>query len=183
MVGHHVNGLTDAHPQRDLRLEALLAYMRRNCSEPDLSPSAAAAHLRVSVRAVHKPYLESSTRQDETVEVMMEIAFCSATEVEPRRRFEYWNDLVAKAVCGVNIARPSGHDFGATISTRPLHDAASPRFILRRTRSTARRRTYPARETCGFNDLSHFNNVFRSRLGTTPSDLRRRATQARIRPV
>jgi transcriptional regulator GlxA family with amidase domain len=37
--------------------------------------------------------------------------------------------------------------------------------------------------TCGFNDLSHFNNVFRSRLGTTPPDQRRRATQARIRPL
>ena len=50
VVGHRVDGLTDAHPQRDLRLEALLAYIRRNCSDPDLSPSAAAAHLRVSVR-------------------------------------------------------------------------------------------------------------------------------------
>lgn len=38
----------------DLRLEALLAYMRRNCSDPDLSPSAATAHLRISVRTVHK---------------------------------------------------------------------------------------------------------------------------------
>jgi hypothetical protein len=42
VVGRHVDGLTDAHPQRDLRLEALLKYIRRNCSDPDLSPSAAA---------------------------------------------------------------------------------------------------------------------------------------------
>ena len=37
--------------------------------------------------------------------------------------------------------------------------------------------------TCGFNDLSHFNNVFRSRLDMTPSELRQGAAQARIRPV
>ena len=60
--------------------------------------------------------------------VMMEIASCSTAEVEPRRRFEYWNDLIAKAICGVNVAQPSVHDFDATISTRRLHDAAFTLF-------------------------------------------------------
>jgi hypothetical protein len=41
-------------------------------------------------------------------------------------------------VCGVNVAQPSGHDFGATISTRRLHDAAftsfhSPAHAINRT--------------------------------------------------
>jgi AraC family transcriptional regulator, positive regulator of tynA and feaB len=65
---------------------------------------------------------------DETVEVMMELVSWSTADVEPRRRFEYWHDLVAKAVCGVNVAQPSGHDFAATISTRWLHDAAFTSF-------------------------------------------------------
>jgi AraC family transcriptional regulator, positive regulator of tynA and feaB len=54
VVGHSVDGLAGDRLQRDFRLEALLAYMRRNCSDPDLSPSAAAVHLRISVRTVHK---------------------------------------------------------------------------------------------------------------------------------
>jgi hypothetical protein len=59
---------------------------------------------------------------------MMEIVSWSTADVEPRRRFEYWHDLVGKAVCGVNVAQPSGHDFDATISTRWLHDAAFTSF-------------------------------------------------------
>ena len=58
----------------------------------------------------------------------MEIGSWFTAEVEPRRRFEYWNDLVAKAVCGVNAAQPSRLDFDATISTRRLHDAAFTSF-------------------------------------------------------
>jgi transcriptional regulator GlxA family with amidase domain len=46
----------------------------------------------------------------------------------------------------------------------------------------ARRRISGIAWTCGFNDLSHFNNVFRSQLGTMPLDLRRKAT-ARILDV
>jgi hypothetical protein len=59
---------------------------------------------------------------------MMEIGSSSTADVEPRRRFEYWNDLVAKAVFGVNAAQTSRHDFDATISTRRLHDAAFTSF-------------------------------------------------------
>jgi transcriptional regulator GlxA family with amidase domain len=47
----------------------------------------------------------------------------------------------------------------------------------------ARRKISDIAWTCGFNDLSHFNDVFRSRLDMTPSDLRQGATQAWIRPV
>ena len=32
----------------------LLAYVRRNCSDSDLSPATAVTHMRVSVRSVHK---------------------------------------------------------------------------------------------------------------------------------
>ena len=131
VVGRHVDGLTDAHPQRDLRLEALLAYIRRNCSDPDLSPSAAAAHLRVSVRTVHK---------------LME---------RTERSFGEWL-LDERLHCCV----------------RMLQDPTQ-----------VRRKISDIAWTCGFNDLSHFNNMFRSRLNTTPSDLRRGATQPRIRPV
>jgi hypothetical protein len=35
-------------------LEAPLAYIRRHCSDPDLSPREAAAHLCVLARTVHK---------------------------------------------------------------------------------------------------------------------------------
>jgi hypothetical protein len=45
-------------------------------------------------------------RQDETVEVMTEIASCPTAVVEPRRRFEYWNDLVSKAVRGIHVVQP-----------------------------------------------------------------------------
>jgi AraC family transcriptional activator of tynA and feaB len=131
MVGHHAGGLTDAHPRRDLRLEALLAYIRRNCSDPDLSPSAAAAHLRVSVRTVHK-LMERTERS-----------------------------------------------FGEWLLDERLHRCV--RMLQDPTQT--RRKISDIAWTCGFNDLSHFNNVFRSRLGMTPSDQRRRATQARIRPV
>jgi AraC-like DNA-binding protein len=131
VVAHPVNGLSEAHPQRDLRLEALLAYMRRNCSDPDLSPSAAAVHLRVSVRTVHK---------------LME---------QTERSFGEWllDERLHRCV-------------------RMLQD---PTHLRRKISDIA--------WICGFNDLSHFNNMFRSRLGTTPSDLRRRATEARIPPV
>jgi AraC-like DNA-binding protein len=131
VVGHHVGGLADAHPQRDLHLEALLAYIRRNCSDPDLSPSAAAAHLRVSVRTVHK-LMERTERS-----------------------------------------------FGEWLLDERLHRCV--RMLQDPTQ--VRRKISDIAWTCGFNDLSHFNNVFRSRLDTTPSDLRRGATQARIRPV
>jgi AraC-like DNA-binding protein len=131
VVGHHVGGLADAHPQRDLQLEALLAYIRCNCSDPDLSPSAAAAHLRVSVRTVHK---------------LME---------RTERSFGEWllDERLHRCV-------------------RMLQDPTQVRHKIS-----------DIAWTCGFNDLSHFNNVFRSRLDTTPSDLRRGATRARIRPV
>jgi len=43
-----------ATPERELRLEALLAYMRRNASNPELTPREAAAHLNISVRTLHK---------------------------------------------------------------------------------------------------------------------------------
>jgi hypothetical protein len=72
--------------------------------------------------------LSQTTVSSGIVEVMMETASWFTAEVEPRRRFEYWNDLVAKAVCGVNVALPSDHDFDATISTRRLHDAAFTSF-------------------------------------------------------
>ena len=130
VVGHRVDGLTDAHPQRDLRLEALLAYIRRNCSDPDLSPGAAAAHLRVSVRTVHK-LMERTERS-----------------------------------------------FGEWLLDERLHRCV--RMLQDPTQ--VRRKISDFAWTCGFNDLSHFNEVFRSRLNTTPSDLRRGATQPRIRP-
>ena len=37
-----------------IRLEALLAYMRRNLHDPALAPAGAAAHLGISLRSVHK---------------------------------------------------------------------------------------------------------------------------------
>jgi AraC family transcriptional regulator, positive regulator of tynA and feaB len=131
VVGHHAGGLTDGYPQRDLRLEALLAYIRRNCSDPNLSPSAAAAHLRTSVRTVHK-LMERTERS-----------------------------------------------FGEWLLDERLHRCV--RMLQDPTQ--ARRKISDIAWTCGFNDLSHFNNVFKSRLGTTPSDLRQGATQARIRTV
>lgn len=43
---------------RHLDLDALLSYLRRNLSEPELSPQMAAEHLGVSVRTVHKRFSE-----------------------------------------------------------------------------------------------------------------------------
>jgi AraC family transcriptional activator of tynA and feaB len=131
VVGHRVGDLADAHPQRDLQLEALLAYMRRNCSDPDLSPRDAAAHLRVSVRTVHK---------------LMERAERS---------------------------------FGEWLLDERLHRCV----LMLQDPTQVRRKISDIAWTCGFDDLSHFNNVFRSRLDTRPSDLRREATQARTRSV
>jgi transcriptional regulator GlxA family with amidase domain len=131
VVGHHVNGLTGAHPSRDLRLEALLAHIRRNWSDPNLSPSAAAAHLRVSVRTVHK--------------------LMQRTE----RSFGEW-------LLDARLRR----------CVRMLQDPTQ-----------VRRKISDIGWTCSFYDLSHFNNVFKSRLDTTPSDLRRRTTKVRIHPA
>jgi len=36
----------------------------------------------------------------------MEIASCPTAGVEPRRRFEYWNGLVSKAVRGLHVVQP-----------------------------------------------------------------------------
>jgi hypothetical protein len=38
---------------------------------------------------------------------MMEIASRSTAVLEPRRRFEYWNDLVSKAVRGMYVVQPA----------------------------------------------------------------------------
>ena len=72
-------------------------------------------------------------RQDETVEVMMEIASCPTAVVEPRRRFEYWNDLVSKAVCGMHVIQPrlrlNSHPINAvgySISRRGLGLSLAP---------------------------------------------------------
>jgi len=54
VVNHPAGSLTEAYAPRDLRLEVLLAYVRRNCSDSDLSPATAVTHMRVSVRSVHK---------------------------------------------------------------------------------------------------------------------------------
>lgn len=124
--------LADAHPKRDLRLETLLAYIRRNCGDPDLSPSGAAAHLRISVRTVHK---------------LME---------RTERSFGEW-------LIGERLQR----------CVRMLQDPTQ-----------ARRKISDVAWSCGFNDLSHFNNVFRSRLNTTPSDLRKdNASSDRLDPA
>jgi AraC family transcriptional activator of tynA and feaB len=40
--------------ERRLRLQALLAFMRRHTTDPELTPQQAATHLRISVRSVHK---------------------------------------------------------------------------------------------------------------------------------
>jgi AraC-like DNA-binding protein len=127
VVGHQVDNLREAHPERDLRLEALLTYMRCNCPDPDLSPAAAAAHLRVSVRTVHK------------------------------------------------LMEPTERSFGEWLLDERLHRCVR----MLQDAKQASRKISDIAWTCGFNDLSHFNNVFRSRLGTTPSDLRRMRTQAR----
>ena len=58
----------------------------------------------------------------------METASWSTADFEPRRRFEYWNDLVVEAVCGVHVTQPSRHDFAATIFTRRLQDTAFTPF-------------------------------------------------------
>jgi len=131
VVGRGVDSLTEAHPQLDLRLEALLAYMRRNCSDPDLGPAVAAAHLRISVRTVHK------------------------------------------------LMEPTGRTFGEWLLDERLLRCVR---MLEDT-THARRKISDIAWTCGFNDLSHFNKMFRSRLGATPSDLRRETTQARLHPV
>jgi AraC family transcriptional regulator, positive regulator of tynA and feaB len=130
VVSHRADSLTESHPRPDLRLEALLAYIRRYCSHPDLSSAAAAAHLRVSVRTVHK---------------LME---------RTERAFGEWllDERLHRCVRMLQ---------GPTQAHRKISDIAS---------------------TCAFNDLSRFNSMFRSRLGTTPSDLRRKAT-ARIRAI
>jgi hypothetical protein len=69
----------------------------------------------------------------------MEMASWSTADVEPRRRFEYWCDVVAGTGGGVNAAQPSGHDFDATISIRRLHDVAVTIALAR----TEWRRTTP----------------------------------------
>jgi AraC family transcriptional activator of tynA and feaB len=40
--------------ERRLRLQALLAFMRRHTTDPELTPQQAATHLKISVRSVHK---------------------------------------------------------------------------------------------------------------------------------
>ncbi|HUI60489.1 MAG TPA: helix-turn-helix domain-containing protein [Steroidobacteraceae bacterium] len=47
-------GARGAPAERDLRLESLLAYMRRHATNPELTPGDAAAHLKISVRSIHK---------------------------------------------------------------------------------------------------------------------------------
>jgi AraC-like DNA-binding protein len=126
VVGHSVDGLAGDRLQRDLRLEALLAYMRRNCSDPDLSPSAAAAHLRISVRTVHK------------------------------------------------LMKQTERSLGEWLLDERLHHCVH----MLQDPAQLRRKISDIAWTCGFNDLSHFNNVFRSRFARTPSDLRRAATTA-----
>jgi len=86
----------------------LLAYVRRNCSDSDLSPATAVTHMRVSVRSVHK-----------------------LTE---------WTE----------------HTFGEWLLDERLH-----RYVrMFRDPAQVRRKISDIAWTCGFNDLSHFNNVF-----------------------
>jgi AraC family transcriptional activator of tynA and feaB len=131
VVSHHFSDLADIHSQGDLQLEALLAYIRRNCSNPGLSPSTAAAHLRVSVRTLHK-LMERTERS-----------------------------------------------FGEWLLDERLHRCVG----ILQDPNQVRRKISDIAWACGFNDLSHFNNMFKSRLDTTPSDLRRTAMQAWPRPI
>ena len=121
VVGHGVGSLAGERPHRDLRLEALLAYIRRNCSDPHLSPRAAAAHLRISVRTVHK------------------------------------------------LMKQTERSFGEWLLDERLHRCVR----MLQDPAQLRRKISDIAWTCGFNDLSHFNNVFRSRVSKTPSALRR----------
>jgi AraC family transcriptional regulator, positive regulator of tynA and feaB len=55
VVAANQSGLNSPPPsERRLRLEALLAFMRRHSTDPELTPQQAATHLRISVRSVHK---------------------------------------------------------------------------------------------------------------------------------
>ncbi len=55
IVGANQACLTAApSTERQILLEALLGYMRRHSNDPELTPAVAAAHLRMSVRSVHK---------------------------------------------------------------------------------------------------------------------------------
>jgi AraC-like DNA-binding protein len=55
IVAANQAGFSAAPPtERQLRLEALLAYMRRHSNDSELTPALAAAHLKISVRSVHK---------------------------------------------------------------------------------------------------------------------------------
>jgi hypothetical protein len=62
VVGHSVDGLAGDRLQRDLRLEALFAYMRRNCSDPDLSPSR--LDLRLQRPVALQKYIQVALRQN-----------------------------------------------------------------------------------------------------------------------
>jgi AraC-like DNA-binding protein len=55
VVASNQAGLNSPPPSdRRLRLEALLAFMRRYTTDPELTPQRAATHLKISVRSVHK---------------------------------------------------------------------------------------------------------------------------------
>ena len=105
---------------RQVRKAALLAYLKRNALDPELTPSAAARAVGMSVRSVHNLMQETD------------------------QSFSEW----------ILDAR-------VTHARRLLQSAGAER-----------RKIAEIAMTCGFSDLSHFNRMFKARVGCTPSEAR-----------
>ncbi len=109
-----------AATQRQLRLEALLAYLRRHACDPELTPQHAAAHLKISVRSVHTLMRETG-----------------------------------RSLCAWLLDERIGQCIRAIQNPSQKH-----------------RRISEIAWSCGFSDVSHFNSVFKARVGMTPSEMR-----------
>jgi AraC family transcriptional regulator, positive regulator of tynA and feaB len=107
----------------EVRREALLAFVRRNLADPELSPAAAAAHLGISLRSVH------------------------------------------------HLLAQSEQSFGALVLEQRLQACAR----ALRDPAQAARRIAEIAYAWGFNDLSHFNRVFKQYHRLTPGEMRAQA--------
>ena len=77
----------------EVRREALLAFVRRNLADPLLSPSAAAAHLGISLRSVHH-LLAGSDQSFGALVLEQRLTACARTLRDPQQRARRIADIV-----------------------------------------------------------------------------------------
>ena len=111
---------------RQFHKTVLLAYLKRNALDPQLTPRVTARDLGMSVRSVH------------------------------------------------SLMR----DIGQTFSEWVLNARVTHAHRLLQSTGVERRKIADIAATCGFSDLSHFNRMFKARVGCTPSEARALANTA-----